>query len=284
MKRLLRHLRRSNRRVANAIAARFVREDRRWARIGLVIAGFATIASIGATIYSWQSPYQNDDYTFFFCYGFLAINRYAMSWGYGGEPLSIFAADLNVVCVTAFLWAGAFAVVSTENRAVLRRRVRQAFCAASSIVGLIVILWLSTPWMSISLKPFPGPGFASYVGQGSICRYSYHPDTPVGVRIDWDSDLRWTPLMWHIEAGQGGFGVYYCDLPLWIPCILFGMPALFLFHVMRQLPDRYCHKCLYDLTGNQSGTCSECGAMIRELQREFLAIDGTKAGAAFDLV
>lgn len=53
------------------------------------------------------------------------------------------------------------------------------------------------------------------------------------------------------------------DLPLWLPVILFGVPTAYLFirDAVRGRPG-HCTHCGYDLTGNTSGTCPECGERI----------------------
>ncbi len=52
-------------------------------------------------------------------------------------------------------------------------------------------------------------------------------------------------------------------IPLWILSLISGGGAAFFWRRRRQvlLIDR-CKGCGYDLTGNESGTCSECGAKI----------------------
>lgn len=49
------------------------------------------------------------------------------------------------------------------------------------------------------------------------------------------------------------------SLPLWIPFLLAGVPTAYLFLRGRQRPVGHCQGCGYDLTGNLSGTCPECG-------------------------
>jgi hypothetical protein len=63
-------------------------------------------------------------------------------------------------------------------------------------------------------------------------------------------------------------------------CILFAAPlwmwgggiSIWLLHVCfaRPTPPYACRRCRYDLTGNVSGTCPECGREISPEQRELL--------------
>ncbi|MBI4581439.1 MAG: hypothetical protein HY718_17180 [Planctomycetes bacterium] len=50
------------------------------------------------------------------------------------------------------------------------------------------------------------------------------------------------------------------DLPLWIPFLLVASPTIFLWWVdRRRIQPGHCRKCGYNLTGNVSGVCPECG-------------------------
>jgi predicted RNA-binding Zn-ribbon protein involved in translation (DUF1610 family) len=48
-------------------------------------------------------------------------------------------------------------------------------------------------------------------------------------------------------------------LPLWIVFLVIAIPTAFLWHHDRRPPKGHCQRCGYDLTGNESGTCPECG-------------------------
>ena len=53
-------------------------------------------------------------------------------------------------------------------------------------------------------------------------------------------------------------------IPYWLPLLMSAIPTAWLWHRDRRLiscsPDhRLCLRCGYDLTGNTSGVCPECG-------------------------
>ena len=50
-------------------------------------------------------------------------------------------------------------------------------------------------------------------------------------------------------------------LPCWIPFLLVALPTGILFwrDHRRRITPGHCKKCGYDLTGNVSGRCPECG-------------------------
>ncbi len=52
----------------------------------------------------------------------------------------------------------------------------------------------------------------------------------------------------------------YFILPLWLPLALLAMPTAVLWYRDRPFPRGQCAKCGYDLTGNVTGVCPECGA------------------------
>ena len=48
-------------------------------------------------------------------------------------------------------------------------------------------------------------------------------------------------------------------IPLWMPLIAIAIPTAWLWWRDRRHPSGHCRKCGYDLTGNVTGVCSECG-------------------------
>lgn len=48
-------------------------------------------------------------------------------------------------------------------------------------------------------------------------------------------------------------------IPVWIPFGLIAIPTAYLLYRDRRPPPGQCKRCRYDLTGNESGVCPECG-------------------------
>lgn len=48
-------------------------------------------------------------------------------------------------------------------------------------------------------------------------------------------------------------------LPLWTVLVALAFPTAILFYRDRRFPPGHCQRCGYDLTGNVSGVCPECG-------------------------
>src|ERR1700722_1913560 len=65
----------------------------------------------------------------------------------------------------------------------------------------------------------------------------------------------------YTRRGDEGGGFHYLLLPLWsINATLFVLPAFWLWRRFRPTrPPGCCNKCGYNLTGNISGVCPECG-------------------------
>jgi len=68
----------------------------------------------------------------------------------------------------------------------------------------------------------------------------------------------WTP-------GARGLpdGSLWVRVPLWMPFLIVALPTAFLWRRgRRRIPPGHCRKCGYNLTGNVSGVCPECGVMV----------------------
>ncbi len=50
-------------------------------------------------------------------------------------------------------------------------------------------------------------------------------------------------------------------IPLWIPTLIIAIPSFILWRRNRKLPESHCD-CGYNLTGNLSGVCPECGRKL----------------------
>ena len=58
-------------------------------------------------------------------------------------------------------------------------------------------------------------------------------------------------------------GVTLLNLPTWMPLLAAMIPTVLAWRKLRRkYPPGHCRKCGYDLTGNVTGVCSECGDSI----------------------
>jgi len=90
------------------------------------------------------------------------------------------------------------------------------------------------------------------------------PRTPP--RIRHHSFSKPLPFEWRFPSFQrAGDFQRYLIMPLWLPFAVFAGPTLILWFLdrRRRFPRGHCQKCGYDLTGNVSGRCPECGTPVR---------------------
>ena len=69
-------------------------------------------------------------------------------------------------------------------------------------------------------------------------------------------DILWSWPIWADRSVPYGF------VALWIPFFIVLIPTVLLWLRDRQILPGYCEHCGYDLTGNVSGRCPECGKSI----------------------
>ncbi len=96
-----------------------------------------------------------------------------------------------------------------------------------------------------------GRGCIGVMRPGFIDGWSY-PSAPTGI-----SRAVWWPYLGHPAAG-----VTLVMVPLWCPLILVMLVTAAWWRRGSRVPAGLCPKCTYDLTGNVSGVCPECGTPI----------------------
>ena len=99
-------------------------------------------------------------------------------------------------------------------------------------------------------------------GNGAIGVFFSGPRPPGTSGIwFWDENFGerfWPWWLWHPTLAIEG-PVGFLAVPIWIPLVLIAIPSYIAWRVSRHLPG-HCRKCQYDLTGNVSGVCPECGS------------------------
>lgn len=116
----------------------------------------------------------------------------------------------------------------------------------------------------------PGTQYASGLSVLSQLRVFFRTDEPGDVgwfftegiedircyyRVDFE-DIHW----WFYGVSLPP--IYYACVPLWMPLAALLVPTVLLHCIDRcRVPPHCCVHCGYDLTGNVTGRCSECGAV-----------------------
>lgn len=89
----------------------------------------------------------------------------------------------------------------------------------------------------------------------------------VMARVDVVKDVFGALLnVWFRLPTKGDDGTIY--IPLGLPvATLAVVSTMLIWRTRRRIPEGNCRQCGYDLTGNVSGVCSECGATVRRTSR-----------------
>jgi hypothetical protein len=156
------------------------------------------------------------------------------------------------------------------SRSRLRRWLKWCGLAPSLLIALA---WaLSIPFYFAHLSIYGtmpnGTPLAHNLYFHSGC-ISYMEILPLpGERPSWLVRYGLHPPYWRpcYRAQSGGNGLITI-LPLWMPFLIFAIPTTALTAFLwwfdrRRIPPGHCQRCRYDLTGNVSGACPECGERI----------------------
>ncbi len=169
-------------------------------------------------------------------------------------------------------WLLMIAVVSTFIVAALTKWRPTAglirFCSAASVVSIVI--WLASGIVDLSVHPTASEEWHFGSGRLSYTRYSTRspqfPNAP-------DYDLRLEPAVYpfpvwllplpsaYIALGHGSGGSSRTvAVGTWPLAACIAIPAFVLSQLRRtRLPFNACRNCDYNLTGNITGVCPECG-------------------------
>jgi hypothetical protein len=148
------------------------------------------------------------------------------------------------------------------------RRRRSAKRILTVVCVLLGAIWLLTPTFSLCVNL--GNRCWS-IGTGHLAVYVRPNGSPFSVYPVWHSPRSWgfnrphaTPCYNGMVSPPVYLGTVY-GLPMWIPFTTLVIPTMLLWlaDIRRALPG-HCRKCRYNLTGNTSGICPECGTVINE--------------------
>lgn len=156
--------------------------------------------------------------------------------------------------------------------------------ALSVVMSMVCVCWARSYWLRERLV-LPLSNYASIrcTTQSGVIRISYRRISRAA-SVDFDFVSEWIQykgqlpsVMWKNERRVFlGIQIHRMVLgfPLWSPPVILGIlvliPLITGLRRYRRVAGCRCRNCSYDLTGNRSGTCPECGtevlpAQIREL-------------------
>ncbi len=164
-------------------------------------------------------------------------------------------------------------------------RCRRILKRAGLVVCLLVFLvwglslrwevWWNTPRISGRVEFGVLSGFWKQYGEEWTTR-------PTGVyrgtrRAGWDAakrvfikpasplGFRWPKFSQHTQRFRSNRNVehYHFLIPCWLLFLITATPTAFIWwRDHSRIPPGHCQKCGYNLTGNESGVCPECGKPI----------------------
>ena len=142
-----------------------------------------------------------------------------------------------------------------HDRCVIRR-----FVIRAGVTACVVLLCaiLGTKWWSVSWD----------------CRHYWGAVQWGGIYVGykgWIDESRWylqrnsavAPNWWWFDYQPGTPSRASCFIiPLWLPLAAIGATTYYAWRRGRRHPPGHCAQCGYNLTGNTSGTCPECGRAV----------------------
>lgn len=125
---------------------------------------------------------------------------------------------------------------------------------------LCAILGLSFPaslFWNVGIALPDGPAVVVFAGQLALgwSAKSARPPSDTGLVFE---PITEPVRFWSFEVAYGDpyWGV---TLPIWIPLLVLALPTALAWWRCRWLPPGHCGHCGYNLAGNTSGVCPECG-------------------------
>ena len=130
------------------------------------------------------------------------------------------------------------------------------------VCALIVVAWaISLQWPVLLrgddwLVGCRGGSVIAVICTGDALAHSY---SEMFTFLCFHEGFRWP----YYDGGSPVSPWKIVSVPLWMPLAVVAIPTAFLFwRESRCIPPGHCQRCGYDLTGNVSGKCPECGKPI----------------------
>ena len=121
---------------------------------------------------------------------------------------------------------------------------------------LIAVVWTASWWWSAAFYCLNRFGIHCYRGVINFSFGAYGGGTEWHLYYDWNSPYR--PIWWPRLRST------FLIIPLWLPWIVIVSATFYVWFRFKPTGIGFC-KCGYDLTGNVSGVCPECGTATADL-------------------
>jgi hypothetical protein len=149
------------------------------------------------------------------------------------------------------------------ERRLRTRRVLKWTCTL--VCAAIALGWFAAQWQWLLIKTGTRLDLSLAAGYVIVDWWTYHEDNrmsydAVGFPPPTDIVARLGLTLPHIEGNVFGWRT---RVPFWILLGLALLPTAWLWSGdSRKIPVGHCQRCGYNLTGNVSGVCPECGTAI----------------------
>ena len=151
-----------------------------------------------------------------------------------------------------------------RRRSPRRRTLKWVGAAACA---LLVVAWGTSFRFGVSWQPSDGCEIQAGAGCLWLCATPFRTNQSSWPTI-YDPTAqprwrRWLDRCLYVPSGQtrGTWGQCFVA-PLWCLALVALIPTVFLWWRDRRIPPGFCERCGYNLTGNVSGRCPECGTAI----------------------
>ena len=165
-----------------------------------------------------------------------------------------------------------------SQRGGIRRWLAYAILGTSVLLSVaIACMWVSsyryTQIMeapSYRIQTFDGRVYCSRLGSNQVGQYWFQTRKFDASSIYFTDDLGFyesTPSTRFAGFRVAGGTLPFVAIPFWPMLVIAGLPLwLGIYRLMRKQPaDGFCAGCSYNLTGNLSGVCPECGTAVPSL-------------------
>ena len=124
----------------------------------------------------------------------------------------------------------------------------------AALAAAAILWWLASVFLVVSVQ-LPTVTVKLWFGALDVMVARNQSESGLSAKID-STPPRYLPSG---RARDGGPGALF---PLWIPAALLVWPGLKSIRRLWTVPQGHCRICRYDLHGNVSGQCPECGAAV----------------------
>lgn len=165
--------------------------------------------------------------------------------------------------IIEFLFTRHSAPVICRHMRTNSRRIRFGRRAILLMMSLLVAAWIVSLFERVCVTHSSGEVFIN-LGRVVIWQYSFDAYGPDGLRCSAGrSSLSFIPSAYTLGLCLPQINFYMprsvtITIPFWFLLLLTSLPIPLLWRRTARLPG-HCRKCGYDLTGNESGRCPECG-------------------------